>query len=291
MRRVVLASALSLALAACSLLVSTDDLTGGPTSDAGSPADAGRDAPVDAPHPPPPPPPPPVSVDGGSSPYRDAVLADAPLSYWRFGETSGTTAKDEMGAHDGTYAGEFTLGAQGALMNESSTAVTLANGAVDMGDVYGFEGRAPFTVEAWVKPALLDSSYRNVYTKLTAGYPRTGHFLWAQSGALAFERNLDWVYMDGGSQETVGVANGVPESVWTHLVATYDGMTQTIFVNGVAADDGPSTASLTATGTHLLVGSADETGGVWVGEIDELAIYGKALAAERVAAHFAASGR
>ncbi|HXF56088.1 MAG TPA: PQQ-dependent sugar dehydrogenase, partial [Actinomycetota bacterium] len=56
------------------------------------------------------PPPPPTG------PYRDEVLSDAPLGYWRLGEASGTTASDASGGgHDGTYLGGATLGAPGLL--------------------------------------------------------------------------------------------------------------------------------------------------------------------------------
>lgn len=35
--------------------------------------------------------------DAASLAYRDAVVADAPIAYWRFGETSGAVALDESG--------------------------------------------------------------------------------------------------------------------------------------------------------------------------------------------------
>ena len=38
-----------------------------------------------------------------------------PVSYWRFGETSGTTAADSAGTRTGTYVGNPTLGVQGAF--------------------------------------------------------------------------------------------------------------------------------------------------------------------------------
>ena len=37
--------------------------------------------------------------------YEDCVKAYNPVSYWRFEETTGVTAHDEMGRHNGTYQG------------------------------------------------------------------------------------------------------------------------------------------------------------------------------------------
>ena len=40
----------------------------------------------------------------GAAAYRDVILADNPIMYWRLGETSGTIAYDESANHrDATY--------------------------------------------------------------------------------------------------------------------------------------------------------------------------------------------
>src|SRR5262249_9490411 len=57
--------------------------------------------------------------------YRDTVLADSPILYWRLGESSGTTVGDSSGhGSTGTIVGSPTLGAQGALFGDSSSAVS-----------------------------------------------------------------------------------------------------------------------------------------------------------------------
>ena len=47
--------------------------------------------------------------------YREAVLADAPVAYWRFGETAGVTAADSAGASPATMFGGIGLGQPGAV--------------------------------------------------------------------------------------------------------------------------------------------------------------------------------
>src|SRR5262249_18708605 len=43
------------------------------------------------------------AVCSGGCTYANEVLADSPISYWRLGETSGTTAADQKGTSPGTY--------------------------------------------------------------------------------------------------------------------------------------------------------------------------------------------
>ncbi len=53
---------------------------------------------------------------GVSDPYGTAVIADNPEFFWRFGESSGTTANDSSGAvNPGTFYNGYTLGQAGAI--------------------------------------------------------------------------------------------------------------------------------------------------------------------------------
>ncbi|HEY6461522.1 MAG TPA: hypothetical protein VIY73_15250, partial [Polyangiaceae bacterium] len=87
-----------------------------------------------------------ASVDAAVT-YPGVVMADLPLSYWRFGEASGTVAVDQMGATNGTYVGGVTLGAPGAIAGDGDTAATFdgATGYVDMGTGFAFGGTAPMS--------------------------------------------------------------------------------------------------------------------------------------------------
>ena len=62
----------------------------------------------------------------GSDAYRDAVLATAGLAdYWRLGELSGTTSKDETSATTGNLMGRYVLGQPGVLGPLRNTAASL----------------------------------------------------------------------------------------------------------------------------------------------------------------------
>src|SRR2546423_12540295 len=59
------------------------------------------------------------------TPYSSVVTGTAGLvSYWRLGDTSGTSACDSWGSNAGTYTGGYTLGSVGAIAGEANTAAT-----------------------------------------------------------------------------------------------------------------------------------------------------------------------
>lgn len=235
---------------------------------------ASVDAPADAP------------PDAAPSVYRAAVLADMPLAYWRLGEASGTVAHDETGkGHDGTYAGAFTLGTPGALAGDANTAVTLdgVTGEIDVGDNFDFAGQVPFSFEAWVKPAVIDSQFRHVVTKMafdTQGFPQVGTYVILEQGntTLGFER-----WQDGGTLLAVETAAFPAAGKWAHVVATYDGSTGTLYVDGAAVQSAASTGGVQANGVPMLWGN------LLHGVLDEIAVYGAALPASRVTAHYDAA--
>src|SRR6188768_1502499 len=89
--------------------------------------------------------------------YRDAVLADAPLAYWRFVNTS-----SETGAHNGSlrgspapllnqpgrFASSRSIRFDGVLRDNSTTGGFLANSLARLSSSTWSNG---FTLEAWAK--------------------------------------------------------------------------------------------------------------------------------------------
>ena len=101
---------------------------------------------------------------------------------------------------------------------------------------------------------------------------------------LAFER---WYLVDGSATGSgVFLANPEISSVgFTHIAITYDSEACRIYLNGVSAMEEPNTASIVATSGTFRVG-ADAFGDIWHGDVDEIAVYERALLPGRVAAHY-----
>jgi hypothetical protein len=88
-----------------------------------------------------------------ASAYADQVLADSPISYWRLGETSGSTASDATGVNPGTYIGGVTLGQPGALTGDPNSAASFdgVNDYTVVPDSSTLDLTSGVTVEAWIK--------------------------------------------------------------------------------------------------------------------------------------------
>jgi hypothetical protein len=221
--------------------------------------------------------------------YRDEVLADNPVAYWRLGETSGTTAVDEMGMYDGTYVGSPTLGQAGAV-----GPAPVFDGVDDEVSLlpFGISGNTPRTIEAWIKPGSAAGIRCIVYTGSTGSGAR------ARFSVYFNVQVANNIYLLTDSADYHTSANSITRDVWSHLAVSYDGSGITsgvgssikIYING-------SSMSLTRLGTStgdLVTPSAggsigrdlSSAGRFFEGSIDEVAIYNTALSAARIAAHY-----
>jgi len=220
-------------------------------------------------------PPPPTSS------YGSAVVADSPASYWRLGESSGPMAADAVSNNTGTYRNSPTLGAPSLLRSDpQSTAVSFdgVNDSVTVPSAPNLSPTAAVTVEAWVRPAAIPAtgSFASVVTK-------------AESYALQFNGpRLEFTTMQSGTRRRVQAAAGVVVAGQTyHVVGTYDGAVQRLFVNGAQVASGLFTGALSTTANSLVMGSWDANSEYLSGVIDEVAVYPTALTASRIANHYA----
>lgn len=263
----------------CSLVVDTKGLSGG-GGDGGAPTDAivstdaaSDDAATDG-----------ALADGAAKTYRDVVLADDPLAYWRLGEKSGNVAKDASGhGHDASYRAGCTFGEKGALVNDADTAVRFQGTcAVEAADI-DFAGTSPFSLEAWALHEGIDSTYRHLFNK--DAYPAGGREQWGvyiQSGnGMTFERYVM------GDVHAAGLS-APAKGAWFHMVATYDGSRMRIYVDGVERDSASDTRSQAPKNVPLVMG-ANGTTSPWNGLIDEIAVYAKTLDPAAVKRHHDAS--
>jgi Concanavalin A-like lectin/glucanases superfamily len=210
--------------------------------------------------------------------YPGLVLGTGGLSsYWRLGETSGTTANAAAGAINGTYTGAHTLGVSGGIAGDANAAVRVAGGYVDMGDNLDFTGTASFSLEAWVRPTTIDATSRRIVSKALGGLQ--GYELFVNSGSgLQFQRIA-------GATNTVS-ASAPPLNSWSHVVATYDGTTMRLYVNGSLASSAASALSLLDNAAAFRVGNSALGTDGWAGDLDDVAVYGGVLNGTQVQNHF-----
>jgi hypothetical protein len=275
-------------LAACSLLLSTDDLSGAGALPDGADASTSDAPPADAR---------PVEADAGAkdadasdasldagNPYVLAVLSDAPVLYLRLEDSSGVLARDVNGEAKASYYGNFRLGAEGVFPGSRAIELDGGLGGVVALEAFDFSGTKPFTLEAWFRPTAYDQVYRFV-TNLDA--PKADGLrqelgVWTQTDHyFELERFVE------GEKRTVRTS--LPTlGEFHHIVATYDGGLLYLYVDtqlaGATADARPSHAV-----GELWFGSLDRYYGTVIGVLDEVAVYDKALPVMRVVAHYEAA--
>ena len=207
--------------------------------------------------------------------YDTAVLADSPLVYLRFSETSGTTANDSSGnTRTGTYANSPILGTA-SLIGDADTSVDLStNQYVSIANA-AWQTQTNYTAEIVVQ---LDdvSGYRSLMGRHMAG--TAAWEVRVDSGTLSFRTyNGSWSILNGPVL-TAGTTY--------HIAITQSGSTKKLFLNGIAEATASHSPQTTTAG--LWIGATQNGPAGYVdGRVDEFAFYGTALSDARIAAHMA----
>jgi hypothetical protein len=221
-------------------------------------------------------------------------MSDSPSSYWRLGESSGTTATDEVGAFNGTHVATPTLGVAGIFAGNAAAAFNGTDEYTNCGGAGNFFTSNQFSLELWVK---MTTPIGTTYLLSKANDSLAGQWYLGISGSSAAQPGTVLFRVANGTIRTGKITSAAPDlTSWKHIVATWNAGTFKIYVNAV--DQGLSSDGLdTGTVTTLLTSAVDTNiarrgtgGGFALATIDEVAIYPTALSAARIAAHYAAAG-
>jgi Concanavalin A-like lectin/glucanases superfamily len=220
--------------------------------------------------------------------YRDAVLADTPVGYWRLDETSGTTAADSKGSNPGTYVNGPLLGQAGALPDAVNNRAASLDGVDDRIDVpasASLNVTSQITIEAWIYPTDTSSVHPIVeYADST----RYGVHLWQyDSGTKLFANVMD----TGGNGHWLASAPVFTPNAWYQVALTYDGSVGVLYVNGTEVARAVLGAFTIATNLPVNIGRRPVVGDslqntVFAGKLDEVAIYPAALTATKIRSHY-----
>ena len=197
------------------------------------------------------------------------------VAAYGFEDGTGTVAKDQMAAGNGTLVGGAawtTAGRFGKALSFDGVddSVTVPHSsALNLG--------SGLTVEAWVKPSALDS-WRSVVQKERTGAAAYGLFAntdLAHPAARVFTTN----------SIEAPAASPLLTTTWTHLAMTWDGATLKLFVDGAEVSAQPAPAPLVTSSGVLRIGG-NGVGGEWFsGLIDEVRIFSRPLSAGEIAAN------
>ncbi len=229
----------------------------------------------------------------GADAYRAAVMADSPVAYWRLGETSGTTASDEIGSHSGSYINNPTLGVNGPMAGQPAVQLSAASvRRAEVTDRAALDITGVVTLEAWVKSSGSYANNRGVIGKyLGAGDQRSFAIYVDGNGRIGF------VISRLGTFASARALTGatILGTGWRHIVAVYQPSTRMeIFINGASDTFTESSVpvSIFSGSAPLWLGAQFDLNTIthFDGSLAECAIYPTALSPARIAAHYAAAG-
>ncbi|WP_299449786.1 LamG-like jellyroll fold domain-containing protein [uncultured Serinicoccus sp.] len=222
---------------------------------------------------------------GDHAGYGAKVSEDGPLGHWRMDENGGTVAVDETGTFAGQYRGTPAFaqpGASASLPGEPDVALGQSVGFSGDDDVVvpgvSSELVGDSTWEVWVKPEDFDS--RRVV--MGTAYSGEGVMTLEPTGLVKFYQGP----AGGNAKPYTALQSGAPLRVgeWNHVVVTRAGSTVWMFLDG--ALDSRKTMSVQPSTSIFPLRIGDGYLSGIVGDMDEVAVYDRALSAADVAAHY-----
>lgn len=217
--------------------------------------------------------------------YSDTVLKDKPIAYWRLGEISGDPQDASGYGHDAATHGGIGYGVAGALFGDSDTAMSFDGATAYISTAAAADLNAlssAFSVEAWIRRATSGNLNGAVFEKTVGGGVNTHFAVMHDVGSLTFR-----IQRAVGGQLDLTYADSFAVGTWHHWVSSYDGTSMRSYLDG-ALVAGPLAASVPVTGSGISTIGALNSGSIyfWNGNLDEVAIYNKALSAQQVLTHY-----
>lgn len=206
------------------------------------------------------------------------------IARWRLGETA-VDAVDDVGGRRAVPIGTIVRAAPGLVVLDGDRAATLGGDGYFQAAFDAALNPAQFSLEAWVLPTGGAGTYRAVAGSRdnTAGDYYRGYTLYAS--------NQDrWEFRLGdGTHWVTAVGGAVALGQTAHVVGTYDGSAARVYVNGALAGTSTEFVQAPNVARPFRIGAGWTEGTpryFFTGTVDEVALYGAALPAEKLVDHF-----
>ncbi len=221
-----------------------------------------------------------VTATNGTSLYASRVVADSPLSYWRFDEASGDLV-DTQGFKDGTYVDNPTRGVPGLISGDSDTAVSLDGSSQHLDVPADAAWTSPSaSIEILLKPSSTPDN-RTIWS--TIGPSFTGWWL-----NTSFSGRVRMFIGNGSAWQFGPDAADLVPGVRHDIVATFDGTNSRLYVDGALESTGPPVTMNPAVGSNVMRFGGFSTGAGmnWPGVLDDASFYTTVLTPAQVADHY-----
>lgn len=222
--------------------------------------------------------------------YYMQVISDSPTAYWMMDDVSLPISDEVASRAAQLLAGNVTLGLPGALQDSVSTSIASGPQGATLLSPFDSELNTPvFAIESWIwfgsncTPGIGSGQLCSVVRTSQVGV-NDGFGL----GAVDTPAGLTLTFWLNAGAQVPGQYRlhgpQIVEDQWYHVVGTYDGTTQKVFVDGVEYDAQPAAFVPNTFGPFEFFGSGLDV--LEDGGLDEVAYYGHPLAADRILAHY-----
>jgi len=217
-----------------------------------------------------------TGIVGAEPPSDDGLVA-----YWDFDEPSGTRAADRAGGRNhGTLRGSPTADRVDGPFGSSALHFTAALQEVNGPDAGLPVGSSPGSISLWFRPAPgATDKVLFVY-----GSPVTGQ---ARGLWLRDPDTVSFFFRNNPPDLHASISGGVTASQWHYIVGAYDGTTARLYYDGKLAGTIATKINTVLNGTFHIGANIDEHHRDFLGLIDDVAVYDRALAPEEIRDHYA----
>ncbi|WP_168797531.1 LamG-like jellyroll fold domain-containing protein [Neolewinella litorea] len=210
-----------------------------------------------------------------------APSTDGLVAYWKFDESSGTTANDTAGIYNAT----LNSGASFAPDQGQSGGALKLNALTGGATVPSFDlSGSAITISAWVKANPTTSgANRRVLGKTNPANSNDYSFILNVTSQEAVEMKF---MLNGSTANASTRGRAIVEGQWHHIAATYDGSEIVIYVDGASETTSKQSGTLVNT-ANMKLGIGNRPQGAasdhpFDGLIDELRVYDRSLSASEV---------
>jgi hypothetical protein len=184
-------------------------------------------------------------------------------------------------SHLGTHDDSSRNGNTGTWNDSNSLGNTNATGKIDGAD--DFDGADDYvqvndsaslditqdvTLSSWI----FSKGAQVQYAKVVSKFKGSGEYPYQ----LCFQNaSTDEIYLsldDGTSVNHLKSTSDIPQSQWTHVAGTYDGITMRLYINGTEDNTDPQSISIPTNNEVLTIGGRSGASHTFIGIIDEVRI-------------------
>lgn len=203
--------------------------------------------------------------------------ADGLVAYYAFEND----VNDSSGnGFNGTIVGNLTFGEGPAGYG---AAMIFANEAyVDCGSDPNLDITGPISLSLWIRPDAEDPEGKGTETAPLAKAMSTANPSWSWQVRYGWNSPLPYMAFtfNTSPRAWVYVGQKLTQGEWAHIACSADGQTLKCYLDGQETDS-TAMGAITSSPTSLLIGS-DGWGDDWIGGIDEVAVYNRALSAGEI---------